>query len=70
MDNKHTINLTTNDLVEYYTNQLLMDWIQTHQPELITRLRSAVQKAFEEQELVGKINQNQRNNSCQPTKNI
>lgn len=49
MSGKHTIYYEPNDLIEYYTNRLLMDWIRTNQPELIAELRSAVQKAFEEQ---------------------
>lgn len=46
MDSKHTINYTTEDLVEYYTNKLAWQWLQQNHPDLIDKIKLAVEQAI------------------------
>ena len=59
MNGKHTINYEPNDLIEYYTNRLLMDWARTNQPKIVAKIKAAVEKALED-----------KPKSCQPTKKM
>jgi len=39
MSNNYTVDYSFEDFVEFYHNQILLNWIQDHHPEVIEKAR-------------------------------
>jgi len=44
LDNNFKLDYSKEDLLEYYTNKILLNWIKEHKPELIDKVKEFVNR--------------------------
>lgn len=42
LDNNFEVDYSKEDLLEYYTNKILLNWAREHQPELVDKVKEFV----------------------------
>lgn len=49
--NQCKVNYSKEDLIVAYTNELVMDWVKSHHPHIIEKIKEFVKKEFDEKDM-------------------
>ena len=49
--NQCKVNYSKEDLIVAHTNELVMDWVKSHHPHVIEKIKEFVKKEFDEKDM-------------------